>query len=100
MQNVLYLLIQFYHILFARRIEKLQELKSQILEQYPNTIIHVCGVDVRNKQEINDAISNLPQELKDVDVLVNNVPILFYFILFYFIYVFKKLMLMYPKHFL
>ncbi|GBB99432.1 hypothetical protein RclHR1_03520012 [Rhizophagus clarus] len=56
----------------ARRAEKLQKLKSQILEKYPNTQIHTCEVDVRNKQAINDAIANLPQELKDIDVLVNN----------------------------
>jgi 3-hydroxy acid dehydrogenase / malonic semialdehyde reductase len=71
--NFEYSLTQIYHILFARRVERLQELKSQILEQYPNTQIHTCGVDVRNKQAIDDAITNLPQELKDVDVLVNNV---------------------------
>ncbi|RIA80503.1 hypothetical protein C1645_730095 [Glomus cerebriforme] len=59
-------------ILFARRIERLQKLKSEILEKYPNTQIHVCKVDIKNKQAINDAIANLPQELKDIDVLVNN----------------------------
>ncbi|GBC32103.1 NAD(P)-binding protein [Rhizophagus irregularis DAOM 181602=DAOM 197198] len=62
-------------ILLARRAERLQKLKSQILEKYPNTQIHTCEVDVRNKQAIDDVIANLPQELKDIDVLVNNAGI-------------------------
>ncbi|PKY38035.1 NAD(P)-binding protein [Rhizophagus irregularis] len=62
-------------ILLARRAERLQKLKSQILEKYPNTQIHTCEVDVRNKQAIDNVIANLPQELKDIDVLVNNAGI-------------------------
>jgi 3-hydroxy acid dehydrogenase/malonic semialdehyde reductase len=47
------------------------------LEKYPNTQVHTCEVDIRNKQAIDDAIANLPQGLKDIDVLVNNVTINF-----------------------
>ncbi|CAG8539825.1 7321_t:CDS:2 [Funneliformis mosseae] len=57
---------------FCSRFERLQELKSQILNQYSDTQIHIDGVDVRNKQAIDDAIENLPQGFKDIDVLFNN----------------------------
>ncbi|CAG8728532.1 10626_t:CDS:2, partial [Racocetra persica] len=43
-----------------------------ILETYPSCEIHICVVDIRNKQEIDDAIANLPSGFKDIDVLVNN----------------------------
>ncbi|RIB10376.1 hypothetical protein C2G38_194154 [Gigaspora rosea] len=59
-------------ILLARRLDRLNDVKSKILETYPSCEIHISVVDIKNKQEIDNAIVNLPSGFKDIDVLVNN----------------------------
>lgn len=54
-------------ILVARRLEKLENLKNQL-----DTQTYIKAVDVTNKSQVQDLFENLPEEFKDVDVLINN----------------------------
>lgn len=54
-------------ILVARRIDNLTELKSSL-----NSNCLVYKVDVTDKTEVSDFFSNLPDEYKKIDVLINN----------------------------
>jgi 3-hydroxy acid dehydrogenase/malonic semialdehyde reductase len=58
-------------ILFARRKEKLSDLASALENKFKiRTLIYEC--DVRNYNQVNEIITNLPDDWKNVDVLVNN----------------------------
>ncbi|AJS65144.1 YMR226C-like oxidoreductase [Saccharomyces cerevisiae] len=59
-------------ILAARRLEKLEELKKTIDEEFPNAKVHVAQLDITQAEKIKPFIENLPQEFKDIDILVNN----------------------------
>lgn len=56
-------------IICGRRNEVLEALKSE-LSQY--TEIFSLKFDVRNLKEVENAINSLPDEWKDIDVLINN----------------------------
>jgi NADP-dependent 3-hydroxy acid dehydrogenase YdfG len=56
-------------ILTARRTEKLEKLKAE-LEQL--TKVHTVTLDVRDAEAVDAAIKELPDEWKEIDVLVNN----------------------------
>lgn len=56
-------------IICGRRKEVLETLKSE-LSQY--TEIFSLLFDVRNLEEVENAINSLPDEWKDIDVLINN----------------------------
>jgi 3-hydroxy acid dehydrogenase/malonic semialdehyde reductase len=58
-------------ILNARREEKLIELESQITENF-GVKTHLLPFDVRERSEVQNAISNLPNEWKNIDLLLNN----------------------------
>lgn len=58
----------FNLILCGRRKEKLQEL-NDFLKDTPT---HLLNFDVREKEKINEAIQNLPEDFKEIDVLINN----------------------------
>ncbi|KAG9296626.1 hypothetical protein G9A89_002897 [Geosiphon pyriformis] len=51
------------------------ELRDNIISQYPSVQVHHSVVDIRNKDEVDQAVANLPENFKDVDVLVNNAGI-------------------------
>ncbi|EJS44181.1 YMR226C [Saccharomyces arboricola H-6] len=59
-------------ILAARRLEKLEELKKTIDEEFPNAKVHVGQLDITQLEKIKPFIENLPEEFKDIDILVNN----------------------------
>ncbi|RUP44887.1 hypothetical protein BC936DRAFT_148893 [Jimgerdemannia flammicorona] len=59
-------------ILTARRVERLESLKKELLTKYPSIKVHAVDMDVRNRSAVEKAIASLPNDLKDVDVLVNN----------------------------
>ena len=61
----------FNLILTARRKDRLEKLKSE-LEQKFSVKILLSIFDVRNREEVLEAISTLPTEWKKIDVLVNN----------------------------
>ncbi len=59
-------------LLCARRIEKLEELTNKIKTINPNCEVHTFKLDVRNAEEVETTLRNLPAEWRKVDVLINN----------------------------
>ncbi len=57
-------------IITGRRKERLEEVK-QALEQKGVNVMSIC-LDVRQKEAVFTAFNNLPDEWKNIDVLVNN----------------------------
>jgi 3-hydroxy acid dehydrogenase / malonic semialdehyde reductase len=56
-------------ILVARRKEKLLAVAEKLKS---NTKCHIIACDIRDKETIKKAFSNLPKEFSEVDILVNN----------------------------
>ncbi len=56
-------------IICGRRSEKLQELQQELSLL---TKVHTLQFDVRYKEEVQQAISSLPNEFKHIDILINN----------------------------
>ena len=56
----------------ARRLEKLEQLKSDLLKSHPKIHVHAVQLDVRDKKQIDSVIADLPTEVKNIDVLLNN----------------------------
>ncbi|KAL4872833.1 hypothetical protein BDV12DRAFT_182831 [Aspergillus spectabilis] len=59
-------------ILTARRIDRLKELSGEITTEYPNVRVHPVQLDVSNPAAVRGLVGSLPEEFKNVDVLVNN----------------------------
>ncbi|MDR6299664.1 SDR family NAD(P)-dependent oxidoreductase [Mesonia maritima] len=59
----------FNLILCGRRENRLAELKSELSNF---TEIHTLTFDVRNQAEITKAIESLPENFKQIDILINN----------------------------
>ena len=58
-------------ILCGRRKERLEDLKEDI-HKVSDVDILTFQLDVRNKEEVEKAVHNLPADWKNIDVLVNN----------------------------
>lgn len=58
-------------LLNGRRAERLQDLAKELQEQYP-VKIHLLPFDVRDRQQVREAVGNLPSGWKNIGVLVNN----------------------------
>ena len=56
-------------ILCGRRLEKLQELQKELSTQ---SNIYISNFDIRNKEDVFQAIKDLPQEFSSIDILINN----------------------------
>ncbi len=54
-------------ILAARRIDRLRKLQSELRTQ-----VHLIELDVRNQAAVETAIDKLPNEWKEIELLVNN----------------------------
>ncbi|AGO10945.1 AaceriAFR561Wp [[Ashbya] aceris (nom. inval.)] len=59
-------------ILVARRSAQLTGLKQDIESKYPNAKVHVGQLDVTKFEQIRPFLDSLPEEFRDIDVLVNN----------------------------
>jgi 3-hydroxy acid dehydrogenase/malonic semialdehyde reductase len=57
----------FRLILVARRIDKLEQLKKEL-----KTEVYIHQADVTNRGEVEKLYSNLPENFKNIDVLINN----------------------------
>lgn len=57
-------------IITGRRESRLNELK-EVLETKGVSVLPLC-FDVRNETEVNEALLNLPEAWKNVDILINN----------------------------
>ena len=56
-------------ILCGRRQSRLDIIKKALTRE---TEVHVLNFDIRNKKEVFDAIASLPEEFKNIDILINN----------------------------
>ncbi|WP_312191497.1 SDR family NAD(P)-dependent oxidoreductase, partial [Sphingobacterium sp.] len=59
-------------LLCARRLNRLEALKDELLNMYPNIQIHIFELDVRNAEQVQSQIDGLPQEWRKINVLINN----------------------------
>lgn len=58
-------------IITGRRRELLEDLEKEIKTKSSNKV-YILNFDVRNLEEVDQAIDSLPEEWKKIDVLVNN----------------------------
>lgn len=58
-------------LLCARRIDRLKELTESLVSEY-HVDIHYFTLDVQNSEEVKNAIENLPNHWRDIDILINN----------------------------
>ena len=58
-------------ILAARRAERLEELAAGLKTEH-GSAIHILKLDVRDANAVEQAMSGLPPEWRDIEVLVNN----------------------------
>ncbi len=58
-------------IITARRLERLIELEKQLSTDYGIRILPL-KLDVTKKNEVFDLLDNLPEEWKDIEILINN----------------------------
>lgn len=58
-------------ILTGRRLERLEMLKNRFDDLYKNDV-WVCTFDIRDPQAVEAAIRQLPDDWKQVDILINN----------------------------
>ncbi len=63
-------------ILTARREDALKEVAEEIKGFAKGVQVLPYKLDVSKPQEIQNFVGNLPQEFKDIDVLVNNAYVL------------------------
>ena len=61
----------FNIIITGRRNELLEEVKKEIEKKYTIDVTTLC-FDVQNKTGVFDAINNLPNDKKNIDILINN----------------------------
>ncbi|OMH80990.1 putative oxidoreductase [Zancudomyces culisetae] len=59
-------------IISGRRTERLEAISNDIKSKYPSIKVIYTELDVRNKSQIDKAVSALPKDFKNVDILVNN----------------------------
>ncbi|GME79039.1 unnamed protein product [Ambrosiozyma monospora] len=59
-------------ILTARRKEKLDALKEDLIKAYPNIKVLTASLDVSKIATIRPFVKDLPKEFSEIDVLVNN----------------------------
>jgi len=59
-------------ILTARREEKLQAIRDELKQTYPDIKIHVAKLDVSQCDQVDAVVNALPDEFKNIDILVNN----------------------------
>ncbi len=61
----------FNIIITGRRKDRLEKMAEEI-KKATHSDVYVLHFDVRDKQEVETAIDSLPEEWKNIDVLVNN----------------------------
>ncbi|OMH84972.1 putative oxidoreductase [Zancudomyces culisetae] len=62
-------------VIFARRLDRLEEIKAEILETHPTAKVHAAKMDVSEKNSVVSAFANLPEWASKPDVLINNAGI-------------------------
>jgi len=59
-------------ILAARRADKLEQIKEEIVRQQPTVEVYTLELDVRDAQHVSATFAALPTEWRNIDVLINN----------------------------
>lgn len=60
-------------IVSARRLEVLEQLKEEIKKEVGDGVkVLPVKLDVSNPEDVRNFVGNLPEEFKDINVLVNN----------------------------
>ena len=59
-------------ILTGRRRERLDALRDELTRDYPNGRFLALAFDVRSREAVEDAITNLPTEWQTIGTLINN----------------------------
>ncbi|KAK2000658.1 short chain dehydrogenase [Colletotrichum falcatum] len=60
-------------VLTARRIDTLKEVAADIQKEVGNGVkVHPVKLDVSNPEEVRQLVPNLPEEFRDIHILVNN----------------------------
>lgn len=60
-------------VLTARRIDALKEVAAQINKEVGDGVkVHPVKLDISNPNEIAGFVNGLPEEFKEIDVLINN----------------------------
>lgn len=59
-------------VLTARRLNVLEELKQEIESKYKGTKVYPIKLDVSSPEQVKGLLKELPAEVQDIDVLVNN----------------------------
>ncbi len=63
--------LDFNLIITGRREDRLTQLSKDIQEKYDVQVLSLC-FDVRQRETVKEQFENLPNEWKNIDVLVNN----------------------------
>ena len=64
-------------VLIGRRVDKLNLLKQEILSKYPKSLIHTVPLSVTDYELVEKLPITLPEEFRDVDILINNAGTIF-----------------------
>ncbi len=59
-------------LLCARRVDRLTEFKADLEKVYPDIRVHIFQLDVRDANMVARIISQLPNDWKEINILVNN----------------------------
>ncbi|HEY2125057.1 MAG TPA: SDR family NAD(P)-dependent oxidoreductase [Chthoniobacterales bacterium] len=59
-------------VLVARRLERLEELRDELVKQNPNLIVHIQVVDLAEPGQANRLVDWLAQSKIEIDLLINN----------------------------
>lgn len=62
----------FNIIITGRRLERLEQIKTKIITDAPEADVLTLNFDVRVYAEVEANLKNLPEQWKNIDVLVNN----------------------------
>ncbi len=58
-------------VLTGRRKERLEQLKIKLEAEF-GCLVYLLNFDIRVREEVEKALNNLPEEWKNIDVLINN----------------------------
>ncbi|MDQ2825271.1 MAG: SDR family oxidoreductase [Verrucomicrobiota bacterium] len=59
-------------VLVARRRQRLEELRDELLKRDPNLNVHIRVVDLADKSQIDELVQRLEKEKIEIDLLINN----------------------------
>src|ERR1700704_5927653 len=59
-------------LLCARRMNRLEELKTELHSNFPGIDIHIFELDVRDQKAVHLSLTMLPEQWRMIDILINN----------------------------